>query len=142
MLVIPVALAVREFRKLDFGKIKKEQMEEIETVRMVVQDCKNAILLCNDCHEFDLGPQLFAEIPQLRPVNLKTSRFGMEQSFSEFGDFKQAINEADCIILSSITLQFVFSKEMQYLDEVVDYMENMSSASLTILKRTEDTPKL
>lgn len=142
MLVIPVALAVREFRKLDFGKIKKEQMEEIETVRMVVQDCKNAILLCNDCHEFDLGPQLFAEIPQLRPVNLKTSRFGMEQSFSEFGDFKQAINETDCIILSSITLQFVFSKEMQYLDEVVDYMENMSSASLTILKRTEDTPKL
>lgn len=142
MLVIPVALAVREFRKLDFGKIKKKQMEEIETVRMVVQDCKNAILLCNDCHEFDLGPQLFAEIPQLRPVNLKTSRFGMEQSFSEFGDFKQAINETDCIILSSITLQFVFSKEMQYLDEVVDYMENMSSASLTILKRTEDTPKL
>lgn len=141
-LVIPVALAVREFRKLDFGKIKKEQIEEIETVRMVVQDCKNAVLLCNDCHEFDLGPQLFAEIPQLHPVNLRTSRFGMEQSFSEFGDFKQAINEADCIILSSITLQFVFSKEIQYLDEVVDYMENMSSASLTILKRTEDTSEL
>lgn len=142
MLVIPVALAVREFRKLDFGKIKQEQMEEIETVRMVVQDCKNTVLLCNDCHEFDLGPQIFAEIPQLRPVNLKTSRFGMEQSFSEFGDFKQAVNDADCIILSSITLQFVFSKEIQYLDEVVDYMENMSSASLTILKRTEDTPEL
>lgn len=142
MLVIPVALAVREFRKLDFGKIKQEQMEEIETVRMVVQDCKNALLLCNDCHEFDLGPQIFAEIPQLRPVNLKNSRFGMEQSFSEFGDFKQAINDADCIILSSITLQFVFSKEIQYLDEIVDYMENMSSASLTILKRTEDTPEL
>ena len=141
-LVIPVALAVREFRKLDFGKIKKEQIEEIETVRMVVQDCKNAVLLCNDCHEFDLGPQLFAEIPQLHPVNLRTSRFGMEQSFSEFGDFKQAINEADCIILSSITLQFVFSKEIQYLDEMVDYMENMSSASLTILKRTEDTSEL
>ena len=142
MLVIPVALAVREFRKLDFGKLKQEQMEEIETVRMVVQDCKNTVLLCNDCHEFDLGSQIFAEIPQLRPVNLKTSRFGMEQSFSEFGDFKQAINDADCIILSSITLQFVFSPEIQYLDEVVDFMENMSSASLTILKRTEDTPKL
>lgn len=142
ILAVPVALTVREFRKLDFGEIKQEQMEEIETVRMVVQDCKNVILLCNDCHEFDLGPQIFAEIPQLRPVNLKTSRFGMERSFNEFGDFKQAINDADCIILSSITLQFVFSKEIQYLDKVVDYMENISSASLTILKRTKDTPEL
>lgn len=142
ILAVPVALAVREFRKLDFGNLKQEQMEEIETVRMVVQKCKHVILLCNDCHEFDLGPQIFAEIPQLRPVNLRTSRFGMELSFSEFGDFKQAINDADCIILSSITLQFVFSKEIQYLDEVVDYMENMSSTSLTILKRTKDTPEL
>ena len=139
---LSVVVVLQHIRKLDFGNLKQEQMEEIETVRMVVQKCKHVILLCNDCHEFDLGPQIFAEIPQLRPVNLRTSRFGMELSFSEFGDFKQAINDADCIILSSITLQFVFSKEIQYLDEVVDYMENMSSTSLTILKRTKDTPEL
>lgn len=136
LFVIPTVLAVREFEKLDWGKVKQNQMEELEVVKMVLEDCDNALFMGGECSEFDLGPQIFAEIPHVKPVNLHVSKFGMEKSVDEYGDFNEVVNKADCIIMGELSLRMVFTEEMISLDEkVLDYMENIGTASLTILKK-------
>lgn len=142
LFMIPTILAVREFDKLDWGKVKQYQMEELEVVKMVLEDCDNAIFIGDECLEFDLGPQIFAEIPHLKPVNLKTSRFGMEKSIDEYGDFNEVVNKAECIIVGELSLRMVFTKGMLSLDGVLGYMENIGTSSFEIFKKTEDTPKL
>lgn len=142
LFVIPTALAVREFNKLDWGKVKQDQMEELEVVKMVLEDCDNALFIGDECLEFDLGPQIFAEIPHVKPVNIKFSKFGMEKSMDEYGDFNEAVNKADCIIMGGLSLRMMFSDEVFSLNEVLGYMENIGTSSFAIFKRTEDTPKL
>lgn len=142
LFVFPTALAVREFNKLDWGIVKQNQMEELDVVKMVLEDCNKVLFIGDECMEFDLGPQIFAEIPHLKPVNLRTSKFGMEKFIDEYNDFSEVVNNADCIIIGELSYRIVFTNEFLSLEEdVLDYMENIGTASLTILKRTEDTPK-
>lgn len=142
LFVIPTVLAVREFEKLGWGKVKQNQMEELEAVKMVLEDCDNALFIGDECLEFDLGPQIFAEIPHVKPVNLKVSKFGMEKSVDEYGDFNEVVNKVECIIIGQLSYRTVFTKEILSLDEVLGYMENIGTSSLAIFKKTEDTPQL
>lgn len=142
MFVIPSVLAVREFTKLDWGNVKKSQLEELDVIRMALEDCDNALLICDDCYEFQLGPQIFAEIPHLKPVNLGFPRIGLEDAVYGYKDIKEVVNTADCIIVGQLSLKSIFSTELHAMDDIVDYMENIGTVSFTILKRTGDTPDI
>lgn len=142
MFSIPSVLAAREFGKLDWGNVKESQQEELEVIRMAVEDCDNALLICDDCYEFQLGPQVFAEIPHLKPVNLGFPKIGLEDAVYGYKDIREVVNAADCIIVGQLSLKSIFSTELHAMDDVVDYMENIGTASFTILKRTDDTPEL
>lgn len=67
-LIAPGVLTVREFRKLEFGQVKALQQEELEALKNIIQKPGKAMAHFGDCVEYELGPQIFAELPQLRPM--------------------------------------------------------------------------
>lgn len=69
ILIAPSLLTMREFNKLDMGQVKAKQQEEFSTLKSIIQKPGKAIFFLGDCAEYELGPQVMAEFPQLHPEN-------------------------------------------------------------------------
>lgn len=69
ILIAPSLLTMREFNKLDMGQVKAEQQEEFSTLKSIIQKPGKAIFFLGDCAEYELGPQVMAEFPQLHLEN-------------------------------------------------------------------------
>lgn len=104
VLLIPAALTVREYLKLEHGALKSAQQEEISVLKEIVQKPGVALVQFEECHEFDLGPQIFAELPQLDPMDAMDENAWKdvdyiimnEEGFTQlsYSDFSDAFFEA------------------------------------------------
>ncbi len=70
VILIPVSLSIREYMKLKNGSLKKEQQEEIKALKNIVKAPGNTMVWFEECYEYELGPQIFTEIPQLKKTNI------------------------------------------------------------------------
>lgn len=99
-IITPIFLTVREFQKLDYGQAKTAQQEELATLNEIIQNPGTAVVLFDQCNEYDLGPQIFSEFPRIQPVSLKTSRLGQENQNAEIESLIGQISEADYVIMN------------------------------------------
>lgn len=98
--LIPGYLMVREYRKLDNGKAKAAQAEQIKEFKTMLEHPVKTVAYFDKCFDYQLGAQLYSEVPALCPVGLKTSRFGLERSEQELAKLVGQLEDADCIILN------------------------------------------
>lgn len=81
VLLIPGALSIREYLKLENGALKSSQQEEIKALRDIAKVPGNTIVWFDECYEFDLGPQIFTELPQLKPVDIQGGKHWSEADY-------------------------------------------------------------
>ena len=103
VLLIPGALTLREFRKLEMGQVKAEQQEELVALKEIVTQSGTAIVKFGECVEYELGPQIFAELPQLLPLKNDTDWekadyiILTESGFSEVSSSEESEAFIECI---------------------------------------------
>ena len=105
VLIAPGLLTLREFQKLEGGQVKAAQQEELAALKGIIQKPGKVLVHFGDCAEYELGPQIFAELPQLHPMNavdemseaeyiILTEEGFSELSYSEDSDaFFECISE-------------------------------------------------
>ena len=67
--IAPSLLSIREFQKLDMGQVKVEQQEVLTVLKGIIQKPGKAMVYHEECAEYKMGPQIWAEFPQLHPLN-------------------------------------------------------------------------
>ena len=133
VLLIPGALTVRECKKLENGTVKAEQQEEISALKEIIKRPGRALVLFKECYEFDLGPQIFSELPQIRPIDMKSSKLGMENTDQEHDILLQQIAEADYVILNEEGFSTLsYSNASDRFFEVIGEMKSYGTGKLTI----------
>ena len=119
VLIAPGLLTLREFQKLEGGKVKAEQQEELAALKKIIQKPGKAMVQFGDCVEYELGPQIFAELPQLRPL-------GMLEEMSE----------ADYIILTESGFsELSYSEESDQFFECISERKSYGTGSYMIYVR-------
>lgn len=119
VLIAPGLLTLREFQKLEGGKVKTEQQEELAALKKIIQKPGKAMVQFGDCVEYELGPQIFAELPQLRPL-------GMLEEMSE----------ADYIILTESGFsELSYSEESDQFFECISERKSYGTGSYMIYVR-------
>lgn len=119
VLIAPGLLTLREFQKLEGGKVKAEQQEELAALKKIIQKPGKAMVKFGDCVEYELGPQIFAELPQLRPL-------GMLEEMSE----------ADYIILTESGFsELSYSEESDQFFECISERKSYGTGSYMIYVR-------
>lgn len=119
VLMAPGLLTLREFQKLEGGKVKAEQQEELAALKKIIQKPGKAMVQFGDCVEYELGPQIFAELPQLRPL-------GMLEEMSE----------ADYIILTESGFsELSYSEESDQFFECISERKSYGTGSYMIYVR-------
>lgn len=74
VILIPASLSVREYIKLKNGSLKKEQQEEIRALKNIIKKPGNTFVWFEECYEYDLGPQIYTELPQLKPTEIQNEK--------------------------------------------------------------------
>lgn len=69
IMIAPTLLTMREFQKLDMGQVKAEQQEVLTVLKGIIQKPGKAMVYHEECAEYKMGPQIWAEFPQLHPLN-------------------------------------------------------------------------
>lgn len=119
VLIAPGLLTLREFQKLEGGKVKAEQQEELAALKKIIQKPGKAMVQFGDCVEYELGPQIFAELPQLSPL-------GMLEEMSE----------ADYIILTESGFsELSYSEESDQFFECISERKSYGTGSYMIYVR-------
>lgn len=119
VLIAPGLLTLREFQKLEGGKVKAEQQEELAALKKIIQKPGKAMVQFGDCVEYELGPQIFAELPQLSPL-------GMLEEMSE----------ADYIILTESGFsELSYSEESDLFFECISERKSYGTGSYMIYVR-------
>ncbi len=120
--LLPGYLFGRELIKLDWGRKKAEQTEEIRVLRSYVKQPIEAVIIPGDCNEYDLGPQFYSEIPLLRPVNLSTSKFGRERTADDLNALAATMTEVDYILLTEKAIDnlLMSGQEDAFFDATAD----------------------
>lgn len=119
VLIAPGLLTLREFQKLEGGKVKTEQQEELAALKKIIQKPGKAMVQFGDCVEYELGPQIFAELTQLRPL-------GMLEEMSE----------ADYIILTESGFsELSYSEESDQFFECISERKSYGTGSYMIYVR-------
>lgn len=117
--ITPCLLSIREFRKLDMGRVKSEQQEELTALKSIIQTPGKATVHFGDCAEYELGPQIFAELPQLHPMN------GISQ-----------MQEADYIILTEAGFsELSYSQESDLLFECISERKSYGTGNYMVYVR-------
>lgn len=119
VLIAPGLLTLREFQKLEGGKVKAEQQEELAALKKIIQKPGKAMVQFGDCVEYELGPQIFAELPQLRPL-----------------DMLEEMSEADYIILTESGFsELSYSEESDQFFECISERKSYGTGSYMIYVR-------
>lgn len=119
VMIAPGLLTLREFQKLEMGQLKAEQQEELATLKEVIQQPGKAVVDFGDCVEYELGPQIFAELPILQPL----------ESLHD-------MPEADYIILTESGFsELSFSEHSNLLFECISEMKSYGTGSYMIYVR-------
>ena len=117
--IAPSLLSIREFQKLDMGQAKVEQQEELMALKEIIQKPGKALVQFGDCAEYELGPQILAEFPQLQPI---TSILD--------------IKEADYIILTEEGFsELSYSRESDLLFECIGEMKSYGTGNYMVYVR-------
>lgn len=100
--LIPGYLCGREFQKLDYGVLKEEQKAYIELLQESMKSPSTAAVMTSQCFEYSFGPQVFSEIPGLKPVDLLTTQWGLVDWEREHQTafVMKAIDKADYVFLN------------------------------------------
>lgn len=119
VLIAPGLLTVREFRKLEFGQVKAMQQEELVALKNIILEPGKAMVHFGDCVEYELGPQIFAEISLLRPM-----------------DANEPISEADYIILTESGFsEWSYSNESDLFFECISERKSYGTGSYMVYVR-------
>jgi hypothetical protein len=117
--IAPSLLSIREFQKLDMGQAKVEQQEELMALKEIIQKPGKALVQFGDCAEYELGPQILAEFPLLKPI---TSILD--------------IKEADYIILTEEGFsELSYSRESDLLFECISEMKSYGTGNYMVYVR-------
>lgn len=131
--ILPAGLSGREFLKLEGGKLKAQQQEELATLKQVIEKPGKAVVLFDDCYEYDLGPQIFSELSHIRPVYLKTSRLGLESQPNEQDSLIGQIQEADYLIMNEEGFSVLsYSASSELFFEVISACKSYGTGSYLI----------
>lgn len=101
--VLPMFLCVREFRKLDYGSLKAEQQEYLDAISSIIAEPSQISVMVDQCTEYELCTQIYSEIPNIRPFDLKHTQWGLvDWEDAPQGDFViDSLLEADYVVINS-----------------------------------------
>lgn len=108
--VLPGYLLAREFAKLEGGEAKALQREQIDEMKKLMDRPAKVVAYFGKCFDYQLGAQVYSEVPHLRPVDVKNTKFGTE-GILDVSRLIDGMTEADCIILGPDGASDVFNNE-------------------------------
>lgn len=147
ILIFPCIPFFKECRKFDWGAEKTEQKNTIEALNSLLKKPAKIAILCEVNYDQNLGPQIYAEIPDVIPVDLNTTKWGQNNWYQEKNEsfVRKAINDADYIIMNDI---FAFSKDAycfltgekwnENLNNYFDTHNNISLGELIIIEKNNE----
>lgn len=105
--LIPGYLCGREFQKFDYGEVKAEQNTYLDFVKESIKEPTTCAVMVSRCHGYDLGPQVLSEIPNLHPVDMKHTQWGLiDWEIEPQNQFVMtAIDSADILFLNEDFLE-------------------------------------
>jgi hypothetical protein len=115
----PFLLSFREFQKMDMGKIKADQQEEIMILKEIIPKPGTAFIQIGDYEEHILKAQILAELPLTKPLKPI-----------------QKIREADYIILTEKGFtKLSNSKDFDILIECISEMKSHGTNNYMVFVR-------
>lgn len=122
VLIAPGLLTLREFQKLEGGQVKAAQQEELAALKGIIQKPGKVLVHFGDCAEYELGPQIFAELPQLHPMNAVDE-----------------MSEAEYIILTEEGFsEWSYSEESDAFFECISERKSYGTGSYMVYVREDD----